>query len=63
MFTDMAGKPVCLIGGANVAVFTEFNPRRHSETKHQDNLKELNAEQKIRKVGELKKNLTFQQTV
>jgi len=61
MFTDIAGKAVCLICGANVAVFKEFNLRRHYETKHQDNLKDLNAEQKIRKVEELKKNLTFQQ--
>ena len=62
MFTDIAGKPVCLICGANVAVFKEFNLRRHYETKHQDNLKDLNAEQKIQKVEELKKKLTFQQT-
>ncbi|GAA6217531.1 general transcription factor II-I repeat domain-containing protein 2-like, partial [Lates japonicus] len=58
MFTDI----VCLICGANVAVIKEFNLRRHYETKHQDNLKDLNAEQKIKKVEELKKNLTFQQT-
>ena len=25
MFTDIAGKPVCLICGANVAVIKEFN--------------------------------------
>ncbi|XP_051778830.1 general transcription factor II-I repeat domain-containing protein 2-like [Erpetoichthys calabaricus] len=62
MFTDVAGKPVCLICGANVAVIKEFNLRRHYETKHQDNLKDLNAKQKIQKAEELKKNLTLQQT-
>uniref|UniRef100_A0AAR2IK74 SPIN-DOC-like zinc-finger domain-containing protein n=1 Tax=Pygocentrus nattereri TaxID=42514 RepID=A0AAR2IK74_PYGNA len=61
LFTDIAGRPVCLICGAIVAVFKEFNLRRRYETKHQDNLKDLNAEQKIQKVEELKKKLTFQQ--
>uniref|UniRef100_A0A669FB93 DUF4371 domain-containing protein n=1 Tax=Oreochromis niloticus TaxID=8128 RepID=A0A669FB93_ORENI len=61
MFTDIAGKPVCL-SGANVAVIKEFNLRRHYETKRQDKLKNLNAEQKLQKVEELKKNLTFHQT-
>lgn len=50
MFTDIAGKPVCLISGANVAVIKEFNLRRHYETKRQDKLKNLNAEQKLQKV-------------
>ncbi|KAI5107714.1 ELMO domain-containing protein 2 precursor [Silurus meridionalis] len=40
----------------------ELNLRRNYETKHQEKLKNLNAEQKIQKVEELKKNLTFQQT-
>lgn len=44
-----------------MAVIKEFNPRQHYKTKHQDKLKNLNAEQKIKKVEELKKNLTFQQ--
>lgn len=48
-----------LICGANKAVMKEFNLRRHYETKHQDNLKDSNAEQKIQKF-EFKKNLTFQ---
>uniref|UniRef100_A0A3B4FC09 DUF4371 domain-containing protein n=1 Tax=Pundamilia nyererei TaxID=303518 RepID=A0A3B4FC09_9CICH len=63
MFTDIAGKPVCLISGANVAVIKEFNLRRHYETKRQDKLKNLNAEQKLQKVEELKKNLTFHEAV
>ncbi|XP_035500193.1 general transcription factor II-I repeat domain-containing protein 2-like [Scophthalmus maximus] len=61
MFTDIAGKPVCLVCGANVAVIKEFNIRRHYETKHQE-LQNLNAEEKIQRVKELKKNLRFQQT-
>uniref|UniRef100_A0A3P9D8L6 SPIN-DOC-like zinc-finger domain-containing protein n=1 Tax=Maylandia zebra TaxID=106582 RepID=A0A3P9D8L6_9CICH len=62
MFANIAGKPMCLICGANVAVIKEFNLKRHYETKQQDKLKNLNAEQKLQKVEELKKNLTFQQT-
>ncbi|XP_072239317.1 general transcription factor II-I repeat domain-containing protein 2-like [Leuresthes tenuis] len=62
MFSDIAGKPVCLICGANVAVIKEFNIRRHFETKHKDNLKDLDSEQKKQKTEELKKNLAFQQT-
>ncbi len=58
MFTDIAGKPVCLICGANVAVIKEYNLRWYYETKHQDKLKNLNAEQKLQKVEELKRNLT-----
>lgn len=54
MFTDIAGKPVCLICGANVAVIKEFNLRRHYETKHRE-LQNLNAEQKIQKEEGLKK--------
>uniref|UniRef100_A0A3B4GZR3 DUF4371 domain-containing protein n=1 Tax=Pundamilia nyererei TaxID=303518 RepID=A0A3B4GZR3_9CICH len=50
MFTDIAGKPVCLISGANVAVIKEFNLGRHYQTKRQDKLKNLNAEQKLQKV-------------
>lgn len=62
MFTGIAGKPVCLICGGNVAVIKEYNLRRHYETKHQDKLKHLDAEQKLQKVEELKRNLTSQQT-
>lgn len=61
MFIDIAGKSVCLIYGANVTVIKKLNPRKHFETKHQDKLKNLNAEQKLQKVEELK-NLTSQQT-
>lgn len=47
MFTDIASKPLSLICGANAAVMKEFNLRRHFKTKHQDKLKNLNAEKKI----------------
>ena len=62
MFTDIGGKPVCLICEDNVAVIKEYNLRRHCETKHKDKLKNMNAEQKLQKVEGLKRNLTSQQT-
>lgn len=54
MFTDIVGELVCLVYGANLAVIKEFNLRQHCETKHRE-LRNLNAEQKIQKVEELKK--------
>lgn len=63
MSTDIAGKPVCLLCGATVAVIKEYTVNRHYETRYQDKLKNLNAEQKLQKVEEVKKNMTFQQTV
>ena len=62
MFTDIASKPICLICGGNVAVIKEYNVRQHYETKHQDKLINLDAEQKLQEVEELKRNLTSQQT-
>lgn len=62
MFTEIAGKPVCLLCGGNVAVMKEYNLRRHYETKHEDKCKNLGTVQKLQKVEELKKNLTSQQT-
>ena len=63
MFTDVKGKPVCLVCGANVAVMKEYNLRRHYETKHQDKYKHLDMKQKLQKVEELKRRLVSQQTV
>uniref|UniRef100_A0A668UY73 DUF4371 domain-containing protein n=1 Tax=Oreochromis aureus TaxID=47969 RepID=A0A668UY73_OREAU len=51
MFTDIAGKPVCLFSRANVAVIKEFNLRRHYETKRQDKLKNLNADEAVVKAS------------
>lgn len=42
MFTDIKGKPVCLVCGADVAVIKEYNLRRHYETRHQENYKDMN---------------------
>lgn len=54
MFTEVAGKPVCLLCGESVAVMKEFNLRRHHETKHADKNKDMDMEQRLQKVEELK---------
>lgn len=33
MITDIAGRPMCLICRANVAVINEYNLRRHDESR------------------------------
>ena len=44
MFTEVAGKPVCLLCGESVAVLKEYNLRRHYETKHADKNKNMDME-------------------
>lgn len=61
MFTEVAGKPVCLLCGESVAVMKEYNMRRHHETKHTDKTKILDIEQRLQKVEELKRGLKSRQ--
>ena len=55
MFTEVAGKPVCLLCGESVAVLKEYNLRRHYETKHADKNKNMDMEQRLQKAEELKR--------
>uniref|UniRef100_A0A8C5S0G8 Uncharacterized protein n=1 Tax=Laticauda laticaudata TaxID=8630 RepID=A0A8C5S0G8_LATLA len=59
LFADIEDRAVCLVCRDTVAVFKEYNMRRHYEAKHQDKYKHLNMQQKLKKAEELKKNLTF----
>ncbi|XP_059846832.1 general transcription factor II-I repeat domain-containing protein 2-like [Hypanus sabinus] len=52
MFTDIKGKPVCLVCGDGVAVIKEYNVRRHYETKHHDKYKHLDKQQKPAMCGQ-----------
>lgn len=63
MFVDIGSKPVCHVCGGNVSVIKEYNIRRHYKMKHEDKYKDLNIEQKLQKVKELKKSLVSQQTM
>lgn len=47
--------PVCLVCGAHVSVTKEHNTRRHYETKHQDEYKDLDVTQRSQRVGDEKK--------
>lgn len=61
MFTSIIGKPVCLLCGAEVAVLKEYNLRQQYTTKHEDRHKDLNTQQKLNKVEEIKQILVSQQ--
>ncbi|XP_058022331.1 general transcription factor II-I repeat domain-containing protein 2-like [Ahaetulla prasina] len=57
LFVDIEDKAMCLVCRKTVAVFKEYNIRRHYEAKHPDKYKNLNIQQKLKKVEELKKSL------
>lgn len=65
MFTELNGKPVSLLCGESLAVIKEYNLRRHHETskKHTDKDKNMDTEQKLQKVEELKRGLKSQQAM
>ncbi|KAM6972592.1 general transcription factor II-I repeat domain-containing protein 2-like [Aplochiton taeniatus] len=65
MFTEVKGKPVCLLCGESVAVMKEYNLRRHYETskKHKDKDKKMDTEQRLQKVEELKRGLKCRQAL
>lgn len=58
MFIVVKDKPICLVCGANVSVSKEYNIRRHYETRHHDKYKDLNANERLKKVEEMKKGHT-----
>ena len=63
LFTNVKERPVSLVCGASVAVRKEYNIRRHYEMKHQDKYEDLDIEDKLQKVEEMKKSLVLQQTM
>ena len=65
MFTEVNGKPVYLLCGESLAVMKEYNLRRHYETskKHTDKDKNMDTEQRLQKVEELKRGLKSQQAL
>ena len=65
MFTEVKGKPVCLLCGESVAVMKEYNLRRHRETskKHTEKDKNMDTEQRLKKVEELKQGLKARQAL
>ena len=62
-FIKVGSKSVCLLCRESVAVFKEYNLKRHYQTKHSDFGYNLTTEERKRKCLELVKNLEKQQTV
>ena len=62
-FTDVGNKATCLICNDAVAVFKEYNLKRHFETKHADFGKGLSIQELQKKAAELLKSLKRQQNV
>lgn len=47
-FTEVKGKPVCLVSGEHVAVFKGYNSKRPYETKHAEKYKNLTDAERAR---------------
>lgn len=62
-FTDVGSKATCLICNNTVAVFKEYNLKRHFQTKHTDFGKGLSSQELQKKAAELLKSLKQQQNV
>ena len=60
-FTEVKGKPVCLVCGEHVAVFKEYNLKRHYETKHAEKYKNLTDAERARTSTDLLAKLEKQQ--
>ena len=60
-FTEVKGKPVCLVCGEYVAVFKEYNLKRHYETKHAEKYKNLTDAERARTSTDLLAKLEKQQ--
>ena len=63
LFTEVKGKAVCLVCGAQVAVFKEYNLSRHYATKHADKYKNLSEEERAKGSDALLAKLQSQQHI
>ncbi|XP_047478071.1 general transcription factor II-I repeat domain-containing protein 2-like [Penaeus chinensis] len=62
-FTEVIGKPVCLVCSQQFSVLKEYNLRRHYETLPAEKYKNLQGQQRLEKVNELLTALNKQQSV
>ncbi|KAJ4924254.1 hypothetical protein JOQ06_000494 [Pogonophryne albipinna] len=60
-FTEVKGKPVCLVCGEHVTVFKEYNLKRHYETKHAAKYKNLTDSERAQTSTDLLAKLEKQQ--
>jgi len=61
LFTEVKGKAVCLVCGAQVAVFKDYNLSRHYLTKHAEKYKNLSDEEREKESDALLTKLQNQQ--
>lgn len=62
-FTEVKGEAVCLICGAKVAVFKDYNLNRHYTTKHEEKYRNLSDEERAKESEALLGKLHTQQEV
>ena len=62
-FTKIGNKAICLLCGESVAVFKEYNLKRHNQTKHANFGQNFTGEERKRKCQELENKLKKQQSV
>ncbi|XP_023812089.1 general transcription factor II-I repeat domain-containing protein 2B-like [Oryzias latipes] len=60
-FTEVKGEAVCLICGAKVAVFKDYNLNRHYTTKHEEKYRNLSDEERAKESEALLQKLQTQQ--
>lgn len=61
-FVQLKEKAVCLVCQETVAVFKEYNLRRHYESRHKDKYASLHGQMRAEKMSKLKTGLFAQQT-
>ncbi len=60
-FVDHRGTPTCLICTEKVAVYKEYNVRRHYSTRHAEEYTKYQGDERNNRVANLKKCLLWQQ--
>ena len=63
IFTQIKGKPMCLLCSESVAVMKEYNVKRHYISKHSSLYDNIQGERRKQKVEKLIKDLKEQQTI
>lgn len=61
LFTDLNGKPLCLVCGITIAVMKEFNLRRHYDSHHKEKFEKFEGQARNEEVKKLMLQLKKQQ--
>uniref|UniRef100_A0AAG5DR17 SPIN-DOC-like zinc-finger domain-containing protein n=1 Tax=Anopheles atroparvus TaxID=41427 RepID=A0AAG5DR17_ANOAO len=62
LFTDLNGKPLCLVCGITIAVMKEFNLRRHYDSHHKEKFEKFEGQARNEEVKKLMLQLKKQQS-